>query len=81
MINRSATAAQGSQQAIGQYLIVFSNQNTHLCLLLLPLLGFASPSWGRIQILGDSGALQLTLSSSAWIEFARLIKRQALHMQ
>jgi hypothetical protein len=47
MINRSATAAQGSQQAIGQYLIVFSNQNTHLCLLLLPFHGFARPSWDR----------------------------------
>jgi hypothetical protein len=81
MVHCGAAAAQGSQQTIGQYLIVFSNQNTHLCLLLLPFLGFASPSWGQGQILGDSGSLQSNLSSSAWFAFARLAKRQRLHMQ
>jgi hypothetical protein len=39
MVNRRPAAAQGSQQAIGQYLVVFSNQNAHLCLLLLPFAG------------------------------------------
>jgi hypothetical protein len=65
MVHCGAAAAQGSQQTIGQYLIVFCNQNTHLRLLLLPLNGFARPCEGQGQILGDSGSLQSNLSSSA----------------
>jgi hypothetical protein len=81
MVHCGTTAAQGSQQAIGQYLIVFCNQNTHLRLLLLPLNGFARPCEGLTQILGDSGSLQSNLSSGAKFAFMRLAIWQTPHMQ
>jgi len=35
MVYRSAGATQGAQQAVGKYLIIFSDQYTHACLLAL----------------------------------------------
>jgi hypothetical protein len=35
MVYCRACTAQGSQQAVGQYLVVFGNQNSHVALLVM----------------------------------------------
>jgi hypothetical protein len=34
MVHRRARGTQGSQQAIGQHLVIFGNQDPHRCLLV-----------------------------------------------
>jgi hypothetical protein len=44
MVYRGAGIAQGTQQAVGKYLIIFGDQYTHACLLALWALCVVSAS-------------------------------------
>jgi hypothetical protein len=44
MVHGGARAAQSTQQAVGQYLIIFGDQYTHACLLALFALCMVSAS-------------------------------------
>jgi hypothetical protein len=63
MIDRCTRAAQTPQQAIGQDLIVFCNQNAHVCLPVF--LSWALCPFACFQILGDSRPSSKKLSPRA----------------